>query len=68
MQPDPTVTEPAVLAEWIVDNATFELTTTELCLLAQTTENVYTGGPTCVEGLYELRILFWQVVGAKRNR
>lgn len=68
MHPDPTVTEPAVLAEWIVDNAPFKLTVEELCLVSQVTEGMYTGEPNNVYALYELRILFWQVVGAKRNR
>jgi hypothetical protein len=66
MTPDPALTEPAVLAQWVVDNAHFELDEYERGIINKVLATKYTGESTAVYYLFDLRILFWQVVGSLR--
>lgn len=64
--PDPGTTEPVALAEWIVENTHFELDEYEKGIINRIKATKYTGEPNAVYYLFDLRILFWQVVGSLR--
>lgn len=66
--PNPLFTDAAGLANWIAANTKFILSVDEVRLIAKIQAKTYTGEPSCVEDLHDLRILFWQVVGSVRAR
>lgn len=64
---DVATTDPSIIAEWIVDNAKFEFSVEENEMLSEVTANKYTGASHNVYLLFELRVLFWQTIGANRK-
>lgn len=65
--PNPTVDDPKCVADWI-EQSGFPLDQEEKTLLILIKAHHYSGEPTWVHDLYELRILYWQVYGFLRGK